>query len=213
MIYFLLILFLSFILINSLYFEIKENKRFLVVSISILELLLVGVYFINNNKIKKVEFILSCVIVVCIMIYLGFVIFTKHSKNILSTDNEHFYLNGQKLENVYIVSNSDAKVFERTKNIIIMDKITLESHMIDNNVIDTLDKIYFLSTKPTVDSVLFEKIKDKIEYISSQNQCLIIKFREVNNENKSTQENLTHNTSETPVQDNSSETITKDVNN
>ena len=182
MIYFLLILFLSFILINLLYFEIKENKRFLLVSISILALLLVGVNFMSNNKINKVEFILSCVIVVCIMIYLGFVIFTKHSKNILSTDNEHFYLNGQKLENIFIISNSDARVSEGTKNIIVMDNITFELKMITDNVINNLDKIYFLSTKPTVDSVLYEKIKDKIEYISSQNQCLIINFQKDNSQ-------------------------------
>ena len=45
-----------------------------------------------------------------------------------------------------------------------------------DNAIKILDKIYFLSTKPTVDSALYEKIKDKIKYISSQNQCLIINF-------------------------------------
>lgn len=71
--------------------------------ILILELLLAGVYFMNNNIIKIVVFILSCVVAVCIMFYLGFVIFTKQPSNILSADNKYFYLNGQKLENVYII--------------------------------------------------------------------------------------------------------------
>ena len=42
----------------------------------------------------------------------------------------------------------------------------------------TLDKetpYFAIGAYETVDSVLYEKIKDKIEYISSQNQCLIIK--------------------------------------
>ena len=39
-----------------------------------------------------------------------------------------------------------------------------------------IENIYILSTKPTITADLFEKIKDKIKYISSDKQILQIVF-------------------------------------
>ena len=182
MVFCLLILCLVFILINSIAYNCNVTKIFFITSFFISIFFLLGVCSMKEKGFKIVAFVLSCVVVICIMVYLGFIIFTKQPKNVLSTDNEHFYLNGQKLENVYILSNSDAKISEGIKNVIVMDTVILESQMIDDNAIKILDKIYFLSTKPTVDSALYEKIKDKIKYISSQNQCLIINFEKDNSQ-------------------------------
>lgn len=115
-------------------------------------------------------------IVIGIVIAEFFIYKIPKTFNILSADNKYFYLNGTKLENVYIISNSDAKIIPETKNVIIMGNITFDSRMIDDNTIEKLDNIYFLSTKPTIDCDLYEKIKNKIKYISSKNECLMIKF-------------------------------------
>lgn len=129
--------------------------------------------FIFQNWKVWIFIVIGIVIGLCVAEF----IFYKADNNILSINNENFYLNGTKLDNVYIVTNADTKISPETKNVIIANNIILESKMVDDNVINNLDSIYFLSIKPTIDADLYEKIKNKIKYISSQKQCLIIKFK------------------------------------
>lgn len=132
--------------------------------------------FLKNWKVCG-SIVLFIVVGIVIGLCVAEFIFYKVDNNILSINNEIFYFNGTKLHNVYIVTNADTKISPEAKNVIITNNIILESKMVDDNVINNLDCIYFLSIKPTIDADLYEKIKNKIKYISSQKQCLIIKFK------------------------------------
>lgn len=135
--------------------------------------------FIFLKNLKVWGFIVFFIVIgIVIGICVAEFIFYKGDNKILSINNEIFYFNGTKLDNVYIVANADTKISPETKNVIITNNIILESKMVDDNVINNLDNIYFLSMKPTIDADLYEKIKNKIKYISSQKQCLIIKFKD-----------------------------------
>lgn len=135
--------------------------------------------FLKNLKVWG-SIVLFIVIGIVIGICIAEFIFYKVDNNILSINNEIFYFNGTKLDNVYIVANADTKISPETKNVIITNNIILESKMVDDNVINNLDSIYFLSIKPTIDADLYEKIKNKIKFISSQNECLMIRFNDNN---------------------------------
>lgn len=183
MFFYLFLLELLIILILIVAIDFEEKKDFLCLSIFILIILLVGVYFMDNKIIKIVGFALSCVIAVCIMTYLCFVIFTKQTRNILSTDNEHFYLNGQKLEDVYFISDENDKVPAETKNVIVVNNIALNESMFEDKGVTKVKKIYFLSSILAIDSELYNKIKNKMEFISTRNQCFLVEIKKEDNSN------------------------------
>lgn len=163
--------------------------------------------FLKNWKVCG-SIVLFIVVGIVIGICIAEFIFYKGDNNILSMNNEIFYFNETKLDNVYIVANADTKISPEAKNVIITNNIILESKMIDDNVINNLDNIYFLSMKPTIDADLYEKIKNKIKYISSQKQCLIIKFKDEKlskAEEKSINDHETKNANDEDKKNNSKE--------
>lgn len=92
--------------------------------------------------------------------------------NILYVSEGKFYLNSTELEDVYIISKKSNVVPKDKKNVIVVNDITLENTMFED--LEKIENIYILSTKPTITADLFEKIKDKIKYISSDKQVLQI---------------------------------------
>ena len=92
--------------------------------------------------------------------------------NILYVSEGKFYLNSTELEDVYIISKKSNVVPKDNKNVIVVNDITLENTMFED--LEKIENIYILSTKPTITADLFEKIKDKIKYISSDKQILQI---------------------------------------
>ena len=94
--------------------------------------------------------------------------------NILYVSEGKFYLNSTELEDVYIISKKSNVVPKDNKNVFVVNDITLENTMFED--LGKIENIYILSTKPTITADLFEKIKDKIKYISSDKQILQIVF-------------------------------------
>ena len=102
------------------------------------------------------------------------IIYNFNSHNILSTDCEYYYLNNEKLSNVYFISNANDKILSNIKNIIIVNDTKLKTDMFYDKNTNNIEKIIFLSAKPTIDSDLYEKIKNKIVIIPNHNKCLLI---------------------------------------
>lgn len=147
----------------------NENRLINVVMMFLSILVLFkGVLFMNKGL------IIFCFIIIIAEIIFCCIIYNFNFHNILSTDCEYYYLNNEKLSDVYFISNVNDKISSSTKNIIILNDTKLETDMFYNKNTNNIEKIIFLSAKPTIDSDLYEKIKNKIVIIPNHNKCLLI---------------------------------------
>ncbi len=154
----------------------NENKLINFVMIFLSILVLIGGVYITDMKCKKIVlFIILCLFLILLAIYLGIIYFQEQKfYNFLSTDCDSYYLNNEKLSNVYFISNVNDKVNSDIKNIIIVNNIKLKVDMFNNINTNNIEKIIFLSTKPVIDSDLYEQIENKIVLIQNHNKCLFI---------------------------------------
>lgn len=154
----------------------NENKLINFVMIFLSILVLIGGVYITDMKCKKIVlFIILCLFLILLAIYLGIIYFQEQKfYNFLSTDCDSYYLNNEKLSNVYFISNVNDKVDSDIKNIIIVNNIKLKVDMFNNINTNNIEKIIFLSTKPVIDSDLYEQIENKIVLIQNHNKCLFI---------------------------------------
>lgn len=170
--YFLLFLLMAMMIMLVVIATTNENRLINVVMMFLSILVLFkGVLFMN--KMNK-GLIIFCFIIIIAEIIFCCIIYNFNSHNILSTDCEYYYLNNEKLSDVYFISNVNDKISSSTKNIIILNDTKLETDMFYNKNTNNIEKIIFLSAKPTIDSDLYEKIKNKIVIIPNHNKCLLI---------------------------------------
>ena len=174
--YFLLFLLIAMMIMLVVITTTNENSLINVVMIFLSIFVLIGGVYITDMKCKKIVlFIILCLFLILLAIYLGIIYFQEQKfYNFLSTDCDSYYLNNEKLSNVYFISNVNDKVDSDIKNIIIVNNIKLKVDMFNNINTNNIEKIIFLSTKPVIDSDLYEQIENKIVLIQNHNKCLFI---------------------------------------
>ena len=127
---------------------------------------------------KVTAFVFFCLLVVALIVGWGIRIFSNVNacnSNIMYVSNGEFYINSQKVENVFIISDENDIIQNSKKNIVVVNNITLKKSMFFSNI-SKIKNIYFLSEKPSIESELYELLKNKIKYISSDKQILQIVF-------------------------------------
>lgn len=164
--------------------ELSLNIFFI---LAIFCIVLYGFFELGGCCMSKCECFVNLVIFIILVLILFLVVVLgckcifgeeKCSKdiNVLYVSEGKFYLNSTELEDVYIISKKLNVVPKDKKNVIVVNDITLENTMFED--LEKIENIYILSTKPTITADLFEKIKDKIKYISSDKQVLQIVLNE-----------------------------------
>ena len=142
-----------------------------------------GCYMCLGYKITA--FVFFCLLVVALIIGWGISIFSNVNacnSNIMYISSGEVYVNSKKVENVFIISDEKDVVQNGKKNIVVLKNVTLKKSMFAENEnsfkknIENIKNIYFLSEKPSIESELYESIKKKIKYISSDKQILQIVF-------------------------------------
>lgn len=174
--YFLLFLLITMMIMLVVIATTNENRLINVVMIFLSILVFVlGIYFeksnilisfIQQNLVSILIFIIAIISLLCIN--------TKTINIYPSTENIIF--TKDELAKANIITNNN-KLIEPKKNIIIVfDDVIIDESMFSNKSdINLIRKIYFLSSNPTIDSDLYEKIKDKASIISTESQCLTVK--------------------------------------
>ncbi len=128
---------------------------------------------------KVTTFVFFCLLVVALIVGWGIRIFSNANacnSNIMYVSNGEFYINSQKVENVFIISDENDIIQNGKKNIVVVNNITLKKSMFFSINISKIKNIYFMSEKPSIESELYELLKNKIKYISSDKQILQIVF-------------------------------------
>lgn len=141
----------------------------------------IGGYCMSKSENLWLLFVILILVLFLFFVFLGIVAYKclvseedYCDSNILYVLDGKVYVNSEKIEDVYIIEKESDKVGPDKKNVIVVNDVTLQVSMFEN--VEKIEKINFLSTKPSIDSELFEKIKYKIKYISSDKQILQIVF-------------------------------------
>lgn len=179
--YFLLFLLIAMMIMLVVIATTNENSVINIVMIFLSILVLIGgVCFM-----KKTNFQILSVIKIglCILLILEFIIFLLYifaKNNIeISTIDENISLTKNELENFVLVSENDQKINDKTEVIVVTNNVVLKKSMFTfEKNIDLIKKIYFLSSNPTIDSELYEEIRERIIIKIDQNQVCVINFYE-----------------------------------
>lgn len=175
-----------------------ENKLVCMVLLLLLVLLLsLGVCLMqnSNNLCKNILFLLIILILIFLVAFVGIIIYQEKFCNICTTDK--ISLTKEEVEKLAIVSQKNNFVIESGKEIIIvLDNIILRKCMFTSDEdINAIKKIYFLSSHPVIDLDLYNQIKDRVNIISAENQCLLIEQKKEDNANNKDSSSDTNNES------------------
>ena len=151
------------------------------------------------NKFNSPEISLICIVIFLEIILCIFIFFSKEPVNIY-IESETVTLSKEELENSLLVTKEyetgNTKIDSEIEVIIVSDNIVLKKSMFkpDSNL-GSIKKIYFLSSHPVIDLDLYNQIKDRVNIISAENQCLLIEQKKEDNANNKDSSSDTNNES------------------
>ena len=157
----------------------------------------IGVFMVN--KFNSPEISLICIVIFLEIILCIFIFFSKEPVNIY-IESETVTLSKEELENSLLVTKEyetgNTKIDSEIEVIIVSDNIVLKKSMFkpDSNL-GSIKKIYFLSSHPVIDLDLYNQIKDRVNIISAENQCLLIEQKKEDNANNKDSSSDTNNES------------------
>lgn len=148
-----------------------------------------------NGIYKNILFVIIILIFIFLVVLIVTIIYQEKFCNIYTTDK--ISLTKEEVEKLAIVSQKNNFVIESGKEIIIvLDNIILRKCMFTSDEdINTIKKIYFLSSHPVIDLDLYNHIKDRVNIISAENQCLLIEQKKEDNANNKDSSSDTNNES------------------
>lgn len=148
-----------------------------------------------NGICKNILFVIIILIFIFLVVLIVTIIYQEKFCNIYTTDK--ISLTKEKVEKLAIVSQKNNFVIESGKEIIIvLDNIILRKCMFTSDEdINAIKKIYFLSSHPVIDLDLYNHIKDRVNIISAENQCLLIEQKKEDNANNKDSSSDTNNES------------------
>ena len=135
-----------------------------------------------NFQISAVVSIGLCVLLILEVILFIIYLFSKNNIEIFSSD-ENISLSKNELENFVLISSDFQQINKKTDVIVVTNNVVLKKSMLSD--INSIKKIYFLSSNPAIDSDLYEEIKNRIFFISTENQYLIIEKKDSVQQNNS----------------------------
>ncbi len=148
-----------------------------------------------NGICKNILFVIIILIFIFLVVLIVTIIYQEKFCNIYTTDK--ISLTKEEVEKLAIVSQKNNFVIESGKEIIIvLDNIILRKCMFTSDEdINAIKKIYFLSSHPVIDLDLYNQIKDRVNIISAENQCLLIEQKKEDNANNKDSSSDTNNES------------------
>lgn len=148
-----------------------------------------------NGICKNILFVIIILIFIFLVVLIVTIIYQEKFCNICTTDK--IRLTKEEVEKLAIVSQKNNFVIESGKEIIIvLDNIILRKCMFTSDEdINAIKKIYFLSSHPVIDLDLYNQIKDRVNIISAENQCLLIEQKKEDNANNKDSSSDTNNES------------------
>ena len=135
-----------------------------------------------NFQISAVVSIGLCVLLILEVILFIIYLFSKNNIEIFSSD-ENISLSKNELENFVLISSDFQQINKKKDVIVVTNNVVLKKSMLSD--INSIKKIYFLSSNPAIDSDLYEEIKNRIFFISTENQYLIIEKKDSVQQNNS----------------------------
>lgn len=183
--FFCLFLLIAMLIMMVIVTTTNENIliNVLIIFLSIL-VLIGGVFFMKkfNFQISAVVSIGLCVLLILEVILFIIYLFSKNNIEIFSSD-ENISLSKNELENFVLISSDFQQINKKTDVIVVTNNVVLKKSMLSD--INSIKKIYFLSSNPAIDSDLYEEIKNRIFFISTENQYLIIEKKDSVQQNNS----------------------------